>query len=658
MSKITTFDPMSTEIKSPLVAGLTEAVSKISDVLNMQTTTYENVPMTEIFIDDTDRYRMYQVDMGKKLWLSDPTPVIRKNGSIINSATNNFSVDLIGGSVSFEPQSRMLESDSLTATFTSIKAESKVLYDVLQELQNIETKLAKDKGFYETYEDLKTSYPTGNDGDFAVVGTTDTMWVWDTTTTDWKDTFKQTDLSNFYTKAEADGKLALKEAVLNPYDGVGNAPDYYFGGNKQWIDVLYKVRNTLLAGVDITAIGTISELDNMISAFGKLQKQITDNIYILPTATATVKGGVKIGKGFEITTDGLLSTIAKPTILGYYFGENQSDPAVTWYGDCVGFTAEIASTIDSVAINNFDNVFPFNQFEEVTIGSDIMIKIPKFYHKHITPTDTIDGKTGQIGDLISDIQIDGSWTIHDAFRKGNGIGYNDYVYISKYETSNNNQSISGATVQASQTSATFRTNARAKGSGWSQLEFTTWNLQQILMTLVLKTRDSQLKMKGNYSGAVKTTGLTNGAKSTCLQLSNTASSFYGIENPFGNVYKWCDGLNFSDGQIYCCYDISKFADDTTASYTRVGYDKIQTNGYVSELGHDSNHKTISLPTTVIGSASTYYCDYYYQATGWRVPRVGGDWTDSAYSGVFYWVCSISASDSSSYIGSRLVLKPI
>jgi len=238
---------------------------------------YENVPMTEIFIDDTDRYRMYQVDMGKRLWLSDPTPVIRKNGSIINSATNNFSVDLIGGSVSFEPQSRMLESDSLTATFTSIKAESKVLYDVLQELQNIETKLAKDKGFYETYEDLKTSYPTGNDGDFAVVGITDTMWVWDTTTTDWKDTFKQTDLSNFYTKAEADGKLALKEAVLNPYDGVGNAPDYYFGGNKQWIDVLYKVRNTLLAGVDITAIGTISELDNMISAFGKLQKQITDN---------------------------------------------------------------------------------------------------------------------------------------------------------------------------------------------------------------------------------------------------------------------------------------------------------------------------------------------------------------------------------------------
>jgi len=352
------------------------------------------------------------------------------------------------------------------------------------------------------------------------------------------------------------------------------------------------------------------------------------------------------------------ATYLKPPILGYYFGENQSDPAVTWYGDCVGFTVEIASTIDAVVINNFDNVFPFNQFEEVAIGSDVMIKIPKFYHKHITQTDTIDGKTGQIGDLISDIQIDGSWTIHDAFRKGDGIGYNDYVYISKYETSNNNQSISGATVQAAQTRATFRTNARAKGSGWSQLEFTTWHLQQILMTLVLKTRDSQSKMKGNYSGSVKPTGLTNGAKSTCLQLGNTASNFYGIENPFGNVYKWCDGLNFSDGQIYCCYDISKFADDTATNYTRVGYDKIQTNGYISELGHDSNHKTISLPTTVIGSASTYYCDYYSQATGWRVPRVGGSWGDSAVYGVFFWFCDVSTSSSSAGFGSRLVLKPI
>ena len=47
---------------------------------------------------------------------------------------------------------------------------------------------ANNKGFFATPSALTTAYPTGQNGWYAIVGTTDTFWVWDTDTTAWKDT--------------------------------------------------------------------------------------------------------------------------------------------------------------------------------------------------------------------------------------------------------------------------------------------------------------------------------------------------------------------------------------------------------------------------------------------------------------------------------------
>jgi len=43
-------------------------------------------------------------------------------------------------------------------------------------------------GFYADLTALQTAHPTGADGDFAILGSTDTVWVWDTGTMAWKDT--------------------------------------------------------------------------------------------------------------------------------------------------------------------------------------------------------------------------------------------------------------------------------------------------------------------------------------------------------------------------------------------------------------------------------------------------------------------------------------
>lgn len=43
-------------------------------------------------------------------------------------------------------------------------------------------------GWYTDLEALQTAHPTGVDGDFAILGSTDTVWVWDSGTSAWKDT--------------------------------------------------------------------------------------------------------------------------------------------------------------------------------------------------------------------------------------------------------------------------------------------------------------------------------------------------------------------------------------------------------------------------------------------------------------------------------------
>jgi len=42
-------------------------------------------------------------------------------------------------------------------------------------------------GYYATESALNTAYPTAEAGSFAIVGETDTVWIWDTDTTAWVD---------------------------------------------------------------------------------------------------------------------------------------------------------------------------------------------------------------------------------------------------------------------------------------------------------------------------------------------------------------------------------------------------------------------------------------------------------------------------------------
>lgn len=62
-------------------------------------------------------------------------------------------------------------------------------------------------GYYVDADALRTAHPTGTAGQWAIVGSTDSIWVWDVEGGAWKDSGQSTDLSNYYTKSQTDAKI-------------------------------------------------------------------------------------------------------------------------------------------------------------------------------------------------------------------------------------------------------------------------------------------------------------------------------------------------------------------------------------------------------------------------------------------------------------------
>lgn len=80
------------------------------------------------------------------------------------------------------------------------------------------------QGWYATPEALKAAVPIGENGWWAVVGTTDTIWTWDSDTGAWVNAQAKVDLSDFYTQAQVNALLAgympLRAATADILGGI------------------------------------------------------------------------------------------------------------------------------------------------------------------------------------------------------------------------------------------------------------------------------------------------------------------------------------------------------------------------------------------------------------------------------------------------------
>lgn len=363
------------------------------------------------------------------------------------------------------------------------------------------------------------------------------------------------------------------------------------------------------------------------------------------------------------------------TIFGVCWTYSNSSPALsrlTPSNDPNGYVNAEVSTEPSPAVGTgagsspFDAFMPWQGMEEYNIVNgavsykkgqsgfsrtsyDTMVFIPEFYYKIV-----YNSSQSKVYFYVANAAFTG-------FSKHPGSGR----YVGKYNTITGYYSKSGTSTLRNMTRATARTNSRNKGTGWHQYDYASWCAVWLLYLVEFASWDSQGKIGNGIVGdsSLANTGSTD---SMTYHTGTVASSrtgyggvqYRGIENPWGNVHEWIDGINFSNRAAYICTDPSKYADDTSTNYTAAGLSLPSSNGFIKTLGNCTALPWAFIPTEQGGSQTTYIPDRVYSNSGWCVLCVGGYCSNAAGNcGLFYFYGNYDSSDANSNIGARLLYVP-
>lgn len=104
------------------------------------------------------------------------------------------------------------------------KMAAKYLQSTKEYFEQVRTITIGAQGWYATPEALKAAVPVGENGWWAVVGTTDTIWTWDSDTNTWKDSVQKADLSDYLTQVQVkkllEQYMPLRPATADQLGGV------------------------------------------------------------------------------------------------------------------------------------------------------------------------------------------------------------------------------------------------------------------------------------------------------------------------------------------------------------------------------------------------------------------------------------------------------
>ena len=291
-----------------------------------------------------------------------------------------------------------------------------------------------------------------------------------------------------------------------------------------------------------------------------------------------------------------------------------------------------------------------------------MVHFPKYYHK------TVERSPGIWRTYISEQQIDSDYIEEPEMLLGTFEAYTntDGTLLSAW----------GVTSTASQTMATFVSQAKSNGPLWGIGDYRSHATIARMFcayykTTNISTSNSAIPCSGgtkryNYgiTGATITLGNRDGKKATTSDTSYYSTNFLGLEDCYYSKWEFVQGINILKGK-YVVYDGGSFPDKDVAELEAAGATNIRVVGYepnpAATDGYNGWTKAVAqgkygdvVPTAHGGSETTYYSDYsWFNPTGNRIFLRSGYSGNGSRCGVF--VASAGSASSSSWaaIGARL-----
>jgi len=302
--------------------------------------------------------------------------------------------------------------------------------------------------------------------------------------------------------------------------------------------------------------------------------------------------------------------------------------------------------VDSSLVDTDEESVDWSAYESA--GLNCMVQVPKFYYKQYKDTNGWHF-------LISPTPASG-FTLHPAFLALNGDEKN-YYYLSAFEgrvISSTLRSLPDYQPTTDVNMTNFIDYAEANGTGWGLWDWNMLWAEQLQFIIEYNTLYSQDIFEGVTDLATGTgnesinTGstLSLGNSSGEVSISSTQPfSFRGVENLYGNIWKWVDGFSF--------YGNSKHSViiETGGSTTEYTLDDTATS-YLYPNNFEADVPGL-MTSGSGGSESTYLTDYL-----WRDPEdnnkpfFGGCWLNGGQAGVLGLDLNNGASTSGHKIGAR------
>lgn len=291
-----------------------------------------------------------------------------------------------------------------------------------------------------------------------------------------------------------------------------------------------------------------------------------------------------------------------------------------------------------------------------------MVYFPKYYHK------TVERSPGIWRTYISEQQIDGDYIEEPE------------MLLSTFEAYTNTDgtlmSVWGVASTASQTMATFISQAKSNGPLWSIGDYRSHATIARMFcayykTTNISTSNSAIPCSGgtkryNYgvTGATITLGNRDGKKATTNDTSYYSTNFLGLEDCYYSKWEFVQGINILKGK-YVVYDGGSFPDKDVAELEAAGATNIRVVGYepnpAATDGYNGWTKAVAqgkygdvVPTAHGGSETTYYSDYsWFNPTGNRIFLRSGSSDYGSRCGVFMARATNASSASWTSFSARL-----